>query len=267
MLESLIYQFAKLSLCYIPNRKLRVKIRTKFDIILNKFFGTEKGAYIVKFTDIATQNSLNNHDYKIYSLGTNCYARIVSTVWGLKPRKKEGELSLPFDLSLHSLPIIVKILNNGFADYFDDLSYNGKCWINEKYNIRFVHDLENDKDKFIDRFRKRIANFYQALSDPLPTMFLCTLTVADDAGAIGDLYDYLKKMRGERPFRLFIINYSGQEIKVPELVILYNRELQTPLEKDFMKEHLQFCREGFEFEYPLVLKLKEELNRLIKGSS
>lgn len=128
--EGLIYQFSKALFFYIPTRRLRVELRNKTDVFLNKLLHTPKGKCIKQFERVFLENTLLPSNYKIYSLGTNCYSRMVATIWGLKPRKKQGELTLPFDLSITPLNSIIEILQNGFQDYFDDISFDGKWWVN-----------------------------------------------------------------------------------------------------------------------------------------
>lgn len=261
--ENLIYQFSKALFFYIPKRRLRVELRNKADVFLNKLLHTKKGSGIKRFEKEFFVNAEMSSKYKIYSLGTNCYARVMTTVWGLKPRKKQGEITLPFDISVHPLTSILKILNNKFQDYFDDISFNGKCWVNTKYNLKFIHDNINDKDAFEGMFRKRIENFYNVLKNPIPTMFICTVEEYYDEKAFADLLEYLQKMRAGRPFKLLIINYSNESIVVPQGVAIYSHKIETELEKDYMKPNLQYSEEGFNFEYPLVLKIREELNAMM----
>ena len=46
--------------------------------------------------------------YKIVSLGCNCFPRTIPTLWGLKPRKKQGEKGCPFDLSDNGAEVHLK---------------------------------------------------------------------------------------------------------------------------------------------------------------
>lgn len=263
--EGLIYQFSKALFFYIPKRRLRVELRNKTDAFFNKLFHTKKGKGIIRFEKEFEKNVQMSSKYKIYSLGTNCYARVMTTAWGLKPRKKQGEVTLPFDISIHPLTSILKILNNSFQDYFDDISFDGKCWMNQKYGIRFVHDNIDDKEAFITRFQHRIENFYSVLKNPIPTMFVCTVEQYYDTKIFADLFAYLQKMREGRPFKLFVINYGNTDISVPENVVLYSHKIETELEKDYMKPNLQYSEEGFNFEYPLVLKIRKALGDLMQN--
>lgn len=55
--------------------------------------------------------------YHIVSLGCDCFCRTIPTLWGLKPRKNQGELGYPFDLSNNALPGILK----NFAKIFQNI--------------------------------------------------------------------------------------------------------------------------------------------------
>ena len=79
------------------------------------------------------------------------------------------------------------------------------------------------------------------------------------------LLEYLQKMREGRPFKLFVINYGNTDISVPENVVLYSHKIETELEKDYMKPNLQYSEEGFNFEYPLVLKIRKALGDLMQN--
>lgn len=89
----------------------------------------------------------------------------------------------------------------------------------------------------------------------------------ENGGSIvfADLFEYLQKMRAGRPFKLLIINYSNTNIVVPENVAIYSHKIETDLEKDYMKPLMQYTDYGFDFEYPLVLKIREELNDLMQN--
>ena len=47
---------------------------------------------------------------KIVSLGWDCLPRTIFTWWGIKKTKENGELSYPFDLSMHNLSSTIKCI-------------------------------------------------------------------------------------------------------------------------------------------------------------
>jgi len=60
---------------------------------------------------------LSSLDYCIVSLGQNCLPRTLSTRWGIKKTRAEGELTCPFDLAIHTPSAIKAVLENSFAFY------------------------------------------------------------------------------------------------------------------------------------------------------
>ena len=91
--------------------------------------------------------------YEIVSLGINCLPRTILTRGGIKPRKKDGELSCPFDLVAHPTEVILKCLQTNFEGYFDDLffylrkrnflDFRGKGIWQKKDGTKFYHDKFN----------------------------------------------------------------------------------------------------------------------------
>ena len=113
---------------------------------------------------------------KFISLGTNCFPRMKLNQHNVKPSKSQGELSCPFDLCITPVESVNAILENDFADYFDDLQFDNerKIWKNTKYNIIYLHD-KLDRDDFINRYQKRIDNFRQITSQKRNIIFVQSL--------------------------------------------------------------------------------------------
>ena len=126
----------------------------------------------------AEQYQKDLFSYRIISLGCVCFARTVPTLWGIKPRKAQGEVGYPFDLSNSYLDAITKCLTTDFKDYFKDLKFSDQlgmwCTNNEHLQYCHEHDLtKNDRDKIIERFSQRIENLREILkSDKRPAIFI-----------------------------------------------------------------------------------------------
>ncbi len=146
---------------------------------------------------------------KIIPLGTNCYVRFKPTQYGIKPKKKQGELSFPFDLSHTPVESVARILDNDFEDFFDDIFYDDvqKIWINKKYNIRFIHDKINDKNWFIDRYNRRIKNLHDTLSHG-NCLYSTMVINLKDSDTINTIYDYLKTKSGNNNFIYTVFNFK-----------------------------------------------------------
>ncbi len=114
---------------------------------------------------------------KFVSLGENCFNRTALCRHNVKAAKAHGEKSCPFDLCVCSLKSMAEIVQNDFADYFDDLTFSSEkqLWVNTKYNITYNHDLDcpqTDKEKLVKRYTERIANFREMLQSDTPLVFV-----------------------------------------------------------------------------------------------
>lgn len=116
----------------------------------------------------AAENKYANNYF--ISLGENCFNRTVLTRHHLKSKREQGEKSYPFDLCVCSFSSMKQLIENDFADYFNDLVWNDKdqLWINSKYDIRYNHDQDcarNNKEKLVERYQRRINNFREIMRD------------------------------------------------------------------------------------------------------
>lgn len=156
----------------------------------------------------------NNKKINIIPLGQNCMPRVILTRWGLKPHKFQGELTYPFDLAVFGIPEITKTLKTDFNEFFDNLEYKNKCWIKAPNCIEFCHDKrykENDKQKLIDLYSKRIQNFRNTIQNKTPIIFV---QILGDCQEIENQYKELKRLRADKPFTFIIID---TENIVPEI--------------------------------------------------
>ncbi|MDZ8188156.1 MAG: DUF1796 family putative cysteine peptidase [Nostoc sp. ChiSLP02] len=120
----------------------------------------------------------------IISLGYSCLPRTILTRQGYKQTKAQGELTLPFDLSLHHYDGLCEIIKSSFKDYCnsDFLIVTEDNYIEHtKYNVRFRHEsidgkhelyAANNFAKLIELYRARIANFYRYIADD-NILFVC----------------------------------------------------------------------------------------------
>lgn len=137
----------------------------------------------------------------------------MTTYAKIKPRKIYGEKSSVFDLAYHSdINAEINLINNGFENYFDDIEFNTKenCWVNPSINALYNHDARLERDVFIEIYKKRIENFYDYINDNkfllavYSTSYVAKYTKED----IENLYDALKKKRGDKKFAFIVINHS-----------------------------------------------------------
>lgn len=152
-------------------------------------------------------------DYEIISLGWNCQPRTYLTKNELMPDKKHGRLSMVFDLTIHHTKGLIEILKSNFSDYFENIKYGFyepfglNYWQNKKYDIVYNHDSafkENDFEKLKSRYQPRIENFKNAVNSDKFLFFVHNLDETAELEDIKELYEALKSLRGEKPFKLLI---------------------------------------------------------------
>jgi len=173
------------------------------------------------------------NENKIIPLGQNCMPRTVLTRFKIKPAKKQGELTYPFDLAVFGMREITKILKNDFSEFFSNLEYNGKIWIkrntaDENNNcIEFHHEKNlkvKDRDKLIQIYTARIENFRNAVMQDNPIIFF---QITSDVLEAENQYNELKRIRADKPFKFLIVN-TGFSIPAVEKQDLYILNLPFP---------------------------------------
>lgn len=167
-------------------------------------------------------NTLGKYNYKIISLGGDCLPRTILTKWGIKPSKAQGELSCPFDLSVHSYSSICQLLKTDFQDYLnlDDLQVISRPKVhygipmpkNTKYNCIFNHErgefwVKDNFQNLINRYQQRISNFNNYINSN-PVLFV----FHDEKGIFTkDLSAILHQKYSEATYKLLVINTSGKQ--------------------------------------------------------
>ena len=163
---------------------------------------------------------LHGHKKKNYfiCLGTNCFPHKMLSRIGIKPRKKEGELSCPFDLCITSVHSIAQILENNFSDYLENIVYNTQNpqnnkslrYRNIKYDINYIHDgcLKNIEELKL-RYKKRIENFINLSANQKEIAYLlCVFNNEFTTDDINSIYNSLKKYRKNKPFKFAVFSFS-----------------------------------------------------------
>lgn len=128
-------------------------------------------------------------------LGTNCYARVMLTKYGLKPRKIHGELSFPFDLVFMPINIVSHFCITDFIDFFENIEYSSEdsIFVNKKYNISFIHDYFKHDEKFLfqARYIRRINNLKKMLCKGHKIFITVIFGDELDEDSINNIYYYL----------------------------------------------------------------------------
>ncbi|MBQ4123683.1 hypothetical protein IJD44_08215 [bacterium] len=214
--------------------------------------------------------------YEIVSLGTYCISRTVLTRQNLKPKKVQGELSCPFDLVIHNPKRITHYIKTDFDGYFDDLYFKkySKCFLDfrnkgiwkKEDDTWFFHDKDckkDDKDKLIKRVSSRIENFRKIMQNEKPIIFVQALKEEED---IDNLYSVLRDIRGNKPFKLVIIDlkdvvkkeYSDISIlKIPFPTLRY--------EKYWDRKKYYNSKQGIAFEKHFTEMVETEIKNFMQN--
>ena len=158
---------------------------------------------------------LNKTNYYV-SLGKNCFVRCKLTTCGLKSKRKQGELSYPFDLCVTPALSVAAILENDFVDYFKDLKFDREhdYYINTKYDIKYVHDGELTRDEFVDRYKKRIINFREISKNSNKIFYMMSCYGNDfSIDSLNSIYKSLVKYRENKPFKFMIAVFVDKNDK------------------------------------------------------
>lgn len=153
--------------------------------------------------------------YKIIPFGCYCLPRVITTINRLKPTRKHGEESFPFDLCFSDFNSNLHFLSSEFQDFFDNLTFDNKrkYWINEKYNLVFNHD-HLSLDEFKERYNKRIKNFYSALNNKSKYIYFVIATFQPITNLqVKSFIDEINKYRNSMTYSIIIINQSTTSIK------------------------------------------------------
>lgn len=174
-------------------------------------------------------------------LGTSCYPRMLLTKNGFKFRKKDGELSFPFDLSVTPISAVLHFLKTDFKDFFDNVTYSveNNCWFNDKLGVIFPHDnfKERDKIHFVKRYIQRIKNFYNMLESNKPLIFFSSIKEGEKvcASELNEIYDILKsRCKGNFKYIVLHAPYSDGFLNKDDLNKNINyRPIKAPTENYF----------------------------------
>ena len=196
-----------------------------------------------------------NLKYNILSIGQNCFPRVLCSFAKLKPTKIYGELSCPFDLAYYyNIDTIINLIDNNFEDFFKDFIFDKKenTYVNYSLFINFAHDGILSKQKFIERYKKRIENFnyYMNNEKPLVIMFYASSQITEQQ--VLRLYDVIKRKRNGKPFRIVIAHSSdiNFENKPQELLLVDNIDI-FKLEKTKCS-WIKLMKEKYRKEYPMA---------------
>lgn len=149
----------------------------------------------------------------IISLGRNCLPRVILTHSGYKPRKAQGELTLPFDLSIHSYENVCSLIENDFKFYIDAnfIEIKEEKIVHTYYKgVEFPHESgakyieffsKNNFEELVKKFQKRVENFYAYIADN-DILFVCNFSKYPK-----ELAQVIKTKFPELRFKIVCLNY------------------------------------------------------------
>lgn len=262
---SFIRKTARLLTLPVIGKEKRKAARIKTEDFLHYLFKTEYYRCGQIFNRIYEENrGIGFNKYHLISLGYNCFGRMTFNFWGLKPRKADGEQTMPFDIAIHPLPAVIKALETHFGNYFN-VSYDAKekYWVNPEEGICFVHDHEEDLALFTERYHNRIAAFDAAVADKVPCLFFAYNDGAVKAEDINRLHEVLGKICPHKKFKLVYMVFNAP---LPENIntdiAVYRADY--PQGYVHMDKFTKYKTAGLSFEKGVVEFTVKEVERLIK---
>jgi hypothetical protein len=125
------------------------------------------------------QNLSRYSDIAFVAVGEGCLSRAVLTRWGMKPSRKLGESTGPFDLSIHPLSATVALLESDFTGWMDPdrlrFSAADGYVVNPDLDVSFNHEVGQEYnqpgsfEKIRTIYERRLENFRRVL-DEAPTI-------------------------------------------------------------------------------------------------
>lgn len=179
--------------------------------------------YSIKLRNIKLIEQL---EHNIISLGDNCLPRNIMTKYGLKRTKSKGELTYPFDLSIHPASSVSKLISTSFKDYFDPEQYSIEYGhpINKELGIMFNHERdsffrENNYAQLIARYEKRSNNFTHALDNEHNIFVL-------HCSSISGISELLESIRSR--------NNSQDNLRDNHLIVIYTGKPDSNITTKFL---------------------------------
>ena len=203
--------------------------------------------------------------YHLVSLGKNCFGRMFFTFWGQKPRKAEGEKTMPFDIAIHPLKTVIYLLKTHFQTYFDDLVYSesNHYWTNPVLNIQFPHDFETEKAVIIERYKNRIQALDDVLQDQTPCLFFAYTDTEASAEEINELNNLLAQLCTHRKYKLVYMVFNHPlPSGINDNIIVYRADY--PEGYVHMDKYTKFTKSGLSFELPIAKFMYYRIKELIK---
>jgi hypothetical protein len=172
------------------------------------------------------QNLSRYADIAFVSVGEGCLSRAVLTRWGMKPPRKLGEPSGPFDLSIHPVSATVALLESDFAEWIDPdrlrFSEEDGYVVNPDLGVSFNHEVgekynePGSFEKIRTIYERRLENFRRVLSEAPTICFVLHVFRPSPQiwTKVRRLWDLLQASSPQSDHLMLVINTwkAGQEI-------------------------------------------------------
>jgi hypothetical protein len=172
------------------------------------------------------QNLPRYADIAFVSVGEGCLPRAVLTRWGLKPPRKLGEPSGPFDLTVHPVSTTVALLQNDFAGWIDpdklEFSEAEGHVVNRSRGVFFTHEVGQEYnepgsfEKLRAIYERRLGNFRRILDDATTICFVLHVfkPSAEVWADVRYLWDLLLARSPKADHLMIVVNtwQAGEEI-------------------------------------------------------
>ncbi len=119
-------------------------------------------------------------EYQFVAIGEDCFPRTFLTTWGFKPSRKHGELSMPFDLSIHPFSAVATLIEMDYQPYFNlsNISIKQNYPVIKSLGVEFNHEqgdsfLNDDFSGFMRRYTKRVFTWRNLGISEKKLVFVC----------------------------------------------------------------------------------------------
>lgn len=263
--NKIIRKIARLLSLPVVFPEMRKHARNRIEAFLHRFFKTEYFRCEQIVNQVYQKNKkIGFEKYHLISLGKNCFGRMFFTFWGLKPRKAEGEKTMPFDITIHPLKTVIQLLQTHFQTYFNDLVYSETYhyWTNPSLDIQFPHDFETDKSIILERYKNRIQALDDVLADQIPCLFFAYTDTEASADEINALNNLLAHLCAHKKYKLIYMVFNHPlPFGIDENIAVYQADY--PKGYVHMDKYTKFTKPGLSFELPIAKFIYYRIKELI----
>ena len=230
------------------------------------------------------QNLARYSDVTFVSVGEGCLSRAVLTRWGMKPPRRFGERTGPFDLSIHPLSATVALVQSDFEGWLDPdrlrFSAEDGFVVNHELGVSFNHEVGEEYDepgsfeKIRAIYERRLKNFRSVLDEAPAICFVLHIFVPSTEiwPKVRALWDLLRARSPQADHLMLVVNtwQAGQEIDTTGRDPIAGHDIQVidlPYPFPGYRWWLDFSSEaGHEFERELITGARSLVDAWRHGS-